>query len=259
LSVSINDAPVLTKELERLPGVQRVQAALESLNAFPLTPRDTAILPAAFTSGEIQPIGCIDGEYFDQDRVTVTAGRMADPRRADEFVATSTAARLLGWHFGEVIAMGFYTNAQEPTSKPQLRLRMKLQVLRLLHHMRVDRNLGFTVPGRRRGAGGRRSQVQAEVVPAAELIFLASTVSSVTPLLISTRGGPSTYPNPSRHFRSSHRDVIEGADPTSSRRGVPASTSSTRHSVGAAQAERRTSSVAAAVSISTRESLLETR
>jgi hypothetical protein len=126
LSISINDAPVLTKKLERLPGVEGVEAAVTSLNAFPLTPRGTPILPGAFTSGEVQPIGSIDGEYFDQDRVTLTAGEMADPRRADEFVATSTAARLLGWHVGEVIPMGFYTNSEEPTSKPQLRLRMTL-------------------------------------------------------------------------------------------------------------------------------------
>src|ERR1700722_3488193 len=64
LSVSINDAPVLTKQLERLAGVERVEAAVTSLNAFPLTPRGTPILPTAFTSGEVQPIGSIDGEYF---------------------------------------------------------------------------------------------------------------------------------------------------------------------------------------------------
>jgi hypothetical protein len=58
---------------------------------------------------------------------------MANPNRADEFVATAEAERLLGWHVGEVITMGFYTNAQssEPAFgtakvKPKLRLDMKL-------------------------------------------------------------------------------------------------------------------------------------
>ena len=37
---------------------------------------------------------------------------MADPRRIDEFVATAEAEKLLGWHVGEVISMGFYTTAQ---------------------------------------------------------------------------------------------------------------------------------------------------
>jgi hypothetical protein len=37
---------------------------------------------------------------------------MADPNRTDEFVATAETERLLGWHVGEVIPMGFYTTAQ---------------------------------------------------------------------------------------------------------------------------------------------------
>ena len=56
----------------------------------------------------------------------MTAGRMARPDRADEFVATALAARLLGWHVGQVIPMGFYTNSQSPTSRPLRQLRMTL-------------------------------------------------------------------------------------------------------------------------------------
>jgi MacB-like periplasmic core domain/FtsX-like permease family len=125
--------PDLTKGLERLPGVQRVEAASEGVNAFPLGRTGAAAFPPAYVSGAVQPIGSIDGEYFDQDRVTVTAGQMADPDRADEFVATAQAARLLGWHVGQVIPMGFYTTAQtnEPAFgtarvRPQRRLDMKL-------------------------------------------------------------------------------------------------------------------------------------
>jgi hypothetical protein len=50
----------------------------------------------------------------------------ARPDRADEFVATAQAAHLLGWHVGQVILMGFYTNAQSPASKPLRRLQMRL-------------------------------------------------------------------------------------------------------------------------------------
>ncbi len=129
LTVSV---PNLTRDLERLPGVQRVEAASLSVNAFPLG-RTGAPAFSAFLSGEAVPIGSINGEYFDQDRVTVTAGRMADPDRADEFVVTAEAQRLLGWHVGEVIPMGVYTNAQTSEAafgtakvKPHLRLDMKL-------------------------------------------------------------------------------------------------------------------------------------
>ena len=116
----------LTKKLARLPGVQRAEAALYSLNAFPLTRTGAPIIPPAFRYGRAIPIGSIDGEYFGQDRVTVTAGRMARPDREDEFVATAEAARLLGWHVGELIMMGFYTNNQSPSSKPLRRLEMRL-------------------------------------------------------------------------------------------------------------------------------------
>jgi hypothetical protein len=125
LSLS-GQGPNLTKKLAQLPGVQRVEAALYSLNAFPLTRRGAPIIPPAFRDSEAIPIGSIDGEYFGQDRVTVTAGRMARQDREDEFVATAQAAHLLGWHVGQVIPMGFYTNAQSPTSKPLRRLGMRL-------------------------------------------------------------------------------------------------------------------------------------
>jgi FtsX-like permease family len=126
-------APDLTRKLLRLPGVQGVKSALQSVNAFPLGSSGAAIFPPAYLSGEAAPVGSIDGEYFDQDRVTVTAGRMADPRSADQFVATAQAVRLLGWHVGDVIPMGVYTNAQvnaaafgTPKVKPRRRLAMRL-------------------------------------------------------------------------------------------------------------------------------------
>ena len=125
LSLTVQ-GPNLTGKLAHLPGVQRAEAALYSLNAFPLTRTGAPIIPAAFRYGEAFPVGSIDGEYFGQDRVTVTVGRMARPDRADEFVATAQAAHLLGWHVGQVIPMGFYTNAQSPTSKPLRRLEMRL-------------------------------------------------------------------------------------------------------------------------------------
>jgi hypothetical protein len=121
-------APNLTKNLERLPGVQRVEAADFNVNAYPL-----GLTGDAFSTGEASPVGSINGEYFNQDRVTVTAGRMADPKRADEFVATALAERLLGWHVGQVIPMGAYTDAQTsepgfgtPRVRPHLRLGMRL-------------------------------------------------------------------------------------------------------------------------------------
>ncbi len=127
------DAPNLTRDLARLPGVQRVEAASQGLTAFPLGSTGAPIIGRAALSGELATIGSINGEYFEQDRVTVTTGRLADPKRADEFVATAQAERLQGWHVGQIIPMGFYTIAQSdeapfgtPKVKPQLRLDEKL-------------------------------------------------------------------------------------------------------------------------------------
>ena len=75
----------------------------------------------------------VDGVYFDIERLTVTQGRMADPARADEFVATAAAAQLLGWHVGDVVPMGVYTNDQaalpdfgKASVPPHLRVDLKL-------------------------------------------------------------------------------------------------------------------------------------
>jgi hypothetical protein len=126
-------APDLTRKLEGLPGVESVESANESVNVFPLAATGAAIFPPAYRSGQAAPIGSIDGEYFSQDRAAVTAGRMANPGAADEFVATAQAAHLLGWHVGEVIPMGAYTNAQFSAGafgtakmKPRRRLEMRL-------------------------------------------------------------------------------------------------------------------------------------
>jgi hypothetical protein len=47
-------APDLAKALERLPGVQRVGTASQSVNAFPLGPTGAPIFPPAYLSGELR-------------------------------------------------------------------------------------------------------------------------------------------------------------------------------------------------------------
>ncbi|MGO9874083.1 MAG: hypothetical protein ACLPVY_09815 [Acidimicrobiia bacterium] len=57
-------------------------------------------------------LGSIDGLGFDQDRLTVIAGHLADPTRADEIMMTANAARLLGLHLGSVVSVGIFTTDQ---------------------------------------------------------------------------------------------------------------------------------------------------
>jgi hypothetical protein len=76
-------------------------------------------LPPALQDDAVASIGSVNDMYFDQDRVTVSQGRMADPRSDNEFVATAEAAHLLGWHVGEVVPMGAFTLQQ--VNSPDLR------------------------------------------------------------------------------------------------------------------------------------------
>ena len=98
--------------IARLSGVRHVEAAVP-IAAAPLGRNDA---PRLQNINDIQPVASVDGLFFDQDRLAVTAGRMADPDRPNEIVMTASAAHLLGVHVGEVIPYGVYTGAQ--TSLP---------------------------------------------------------------------------------------------------------------------------------------------
>ncbi|HEV3212244.1 MAG TPA: FtsX-like permease family protein [Acidimicrobiales bacterium] len=82
--------------------------------------------------GETPPtfFGGLGGQYLTQDRVTVVAGRLFDPRRADEAVMNAQAAAEMGVHIGSVISFPIYTDAESlsPTyNGPPYRVaRMKL-------------------------------------------------------------------------------------------------------------------------------------
>jgi len=115
----------LIRTISRLPGVARVRN-YGGLDAAVMAPNGAVALNAVGSPGSI------DGEYFDQDRLTIVQGRMADPRRADEVVidAKGTPARV---HVGDVIPFAFFTNAQEqssgfgsPRTKPYLRVDAKV-------------------------------------------------------------------------------------------------------------------------------------
>ncbi len=121
----------LIKKLARLPKVQHVADA-PSLLVIPLGSNGKA-LPSAFNDNDVTEVGSVGGMYFNQDRVTVAQGRMADPASTDEMVATAEAARLSGWHLGETIPFGAYSLQQANTSTfnpltddPHLRFSAKL-------------------------------------------------------------------------------------------------------------------------------------
>ena len=110
----------LTGQLARLRYVVHVASA-PTILLLPLGPGGKpAPSASAYLGNEVNVVGSDGGMYFRQDGVSVAEGRMADPGRADEMVATAEAAKLSGWHVGETVPFGAYTvqQASSPTFSP---------------------------------------------------------------------------------------------------------------------------------------------
>ena len=107
-STSVSCSSGFIAQIARLPHVKRVSCA-NSYGAETLTPSGglNQVLLA-----QVELIASEDGEYARQDRVTITEGRAADPSRADEFVATPTAAAFLGLHVGSHFSIGVWRSTQ---------------------------------------------------------------------------------------------------------------------------------------------------
>jgi hypothetical protein len=98
--------PGLVRAIAKLPHVKRVESEVEP-NMVPLLANGAPNMAAV----GIGSSGSVDGLFFDQDRVIVTHGRMADPR-LDEFIMDSATARQLGMRLGEDVTFAVQTNAQ---------------------------------------------------------------------------------------------------------------------------------------------------
>jgi len=109
----------LISQIARLPHVRRVACA-DSFNAATQTP--TGGLGTVLLA-QVELIASADGEYSRLDRVTITSGRRADPTRADEVVATPSAAVFLGLHVGSHVPIGIWANNQK-TLTPYRVIRM---------------------------------------------------------------------------------------------------------------------------------------
>ncbi len=86
-----------------------------------------------------------------QDRLAVGEGRLANPRRADEIVMTASAARILGVRVGQMVPLGFYSNAQtnspdfgSPRVVPRLKVKARLVGLVVLNTQLVQDDIDRT-------------------------------------------------------------------------------------------------------------------
>ena len=74
--------------------------------------KNGTIDPFTLDSQEPNFEASVNGLYFNQDKVHIVAGRLADPHRADEVVVNELAADDIGYHVGQVLHYGFFSNAQ---------------------------------------------------------------------------------------------------------------------------------------------------
>lgn len=122
-----NYSPELTRQIARLPAVKLVESWV-GVGVLPLEHDGAPNLNPA-----INPVGSVDGLYFNEDRATPVVGRLADPSRADEFDTTALGARSLGLHVGQMVRMGVYGASQfgqpgfgTPSVAPERTIDMRL-------------------------------------------------------------------------------------------------------------------------------------
>ncbi len=105
-----NYDPAVLRKISRLPQVRSLETYV-SPNADPVRKNGT-IDPFTLESQEPNFEASVNGLYFNQDKVHIVAGRLADPRRADEVVVNELAADDIGYRVGQVLHYGFFSNAQ---------------------------------------------------------------------------------------------------------------------------------------------------
>jgi hypothetical protein len=116
----------LVAAIARLPHVRRAES-YSGIYSEPIGANGQPTSAAQRANFDVN--GSVDGLYFNQDRVTVVEGRMADPTRANEIMMTVGAADALGLQVGQTVIWGTYTNAQfesAPNAPPPLPERLTL-------------------------------------------------------------------------------------------------------------------------------------
>ncbi len=98
--------PALLRRLAHLPHVAHVASTVE-LNMGPLSRTDHPLL-----NSSIPAEASVNGLDFTEDPVSIMQGRLPDPSRVGEFVTDEASAKALGYHLGEIVTMGWATNAQ---------------------------------------------------------------------------------------------------------------------------------------------------
>lgn len=114
-------SPQILRRISDLPHVASGKAyiALYGLRAL----RSGFADPQTLFNQQVELVGSLDGLYFSQDRVIITRGRRADPRRPGEVVISEQTADRFGLHVGQALAINLYSGqeASDPRFNPMTR------------------------------------------------------------------------------------------------------------------------------------------
>ncbi len=107
----------IVDEIARLPHVKAV-VNQPGLNVEALQPDGAPIVNNSYMRlGGGSSLGSLGGEAFTTDRFIITRGHLPDPADPDEFMTNTETAAAYGWRVGEVVRLGFYSNAQTASSE----------------------------------------------------------------------------------------------------------------------------------------------
>jgi FtsX-like permease family len=108
-------------QISHLPRVRSAESyvALSGLRAL----RSGFADPGTSFNQRVEFVGSVDGLYFGQDRVIITSGQRASPRRPGEIVVSEQTARRFGLRVGQSLAYNFYSGQQasDPGFNPMTR------------------------------------------------------------------------------------------------------------------------------------------
>jgi hypothetical protein len=111
----------LIHAIAHLPDVKRAES-YALVYALPLGANGRPTPAARKASLNLNVLGSVNGLYFNEDRVTVIHGRMADPNKANQIMMTQSAASVLDLKVGQTLPWAVYpSELSNSTKSPYLR------------------------------------------------------------------------------------------------------------------------------------------
>jgi ABC-type lipoprotein release transport system permease subunit len=108
--LDVDPGPYSSRMIDQISHLPRVRSAESYVALYGLRALRSGFAdPRTFFNQSIELVGSLDGLYFSQDRVIITSGRRANPRRAGEIVLSEQTARRFGLGIGQSLSINLYS------------------------------------------------------------------------------------------------------------------------------------------------------